>query len=155
MRTFASVFPHCQLWWNGVDPLMLGSSVPLKVHARVFGALRNVPEFFPSLARISGEAALHTKASLMAALLLTDDAFRAFAQEGHVYTLDRPELEFASGGEPTYRNLVLLLQALSPLESIRSAADPDLMPDAAWQRDFELRRRRLLNTTVRMAGTTR
>lgn len=153
MKSFASVFPYCQLWWNGVDPIMLGSLTPRPLSSAHWEAMRNVPGFFSELARVSGQAALQTRESLAAALLMTDEDFRAFAGSGMIHALDRPFLEFESLEKQTFRSAVEIFEHLSGPDAVRRCADPDFLPDEYWSSAFALRRTRLINTSVRMAGT--
>ena len=153
MKSFASAFPHCQLWWNGVDPIMLGSLSPRQMTSAHWEALREVPGFFNELARVSGPAALQTRESLAAALLMTDEDFRAFAGSGSLHELDRPFLEFESSEKQTFRSAVEIFEHLSGAESVRRCTDRDFLPDSYWSGEFSLRRTRLINTSVRMAGT--
>ncbi len=152
MKSFAAAFPFCRLWWNGVDPVMTGSLRPMTLSSRQWRTLDEVPGFFRELARVSGSAALQTRASAAAALLLVDEDFRAFARNGEEYVLDRPRLEFESSERQTFRSAVELFEHLSAAEAVRRNASPDFLPDAYWQREFSLRRTRLINTSVRMAG---
>lgn len=152
MKSFAAVFPHCQLWWNGVDPVMLGGPAPRPLSSAHWESMRNVPGFFRELARVSGPAALQTRESLAAALLMTDADFRAFAREGDVHDLDRPFLEFEGGQEQSFRSAVEIFGHLSNADAVRRCADPDFLPDGYWDSGFALSRTRLINTSVRMAG---
>ncbi len=152
MKSFSAAFPHCCLWWNGVDPLMVGSLDVVKPQSGRFEELGRVQGFLPELARISGSAALHEQASFPAALLLVDEDFRAFCQRGETYDLDRPALEFCGGEALTCRNIVEIFQSLSSAKAVREAVGQGMMPDLYWEKEFELRRRRLINISVRMAG---
>lgn len=156
MRGFSAAFPHCRLWWNGVDPLMVGSFEAVNPQSGRFEELGRIQGFLPELARISGSAALHEPASLPAALLLVDEDFRAFCERGEIYDLDRPVLEFCGSESEreslNHRNIVEIFQSLSSAKAVREALGQEMMPDSYWEREFEFRRRRLINTSVRMAG---
>lgn len=152
MKSFAAAFPHCQLWWNGVDPLMVGSLRSLTLSSQPWERLRQTPGFFTELARVSGPASLQVRESFAAALLLTDEDFRAFSQSARIFDLDRPVLEFESIDRPTFRSAVEIFSHLSSAGSVRRCTEPGFLPDGYWAAEFLRRRTRLINTSVRMAG---
>ena len=158
MKSFAVAFPHCQLWWNGVEPLMVGRLEKVE-HQGAGGrlqSLRDVPLFTDELARVSGGASLHELQSFWAALLLVDEDFRSVAEQGKIYDLDRPGLEFCGKETLNYHNLAEIFQRASPSGAVRDVAEKGMfspsLPVLYWKKEFELRRRRLMNISIRMAG---
>ena len=152
MKSFAAAFPFCRLWWNGVDPVMTGSLRPMMLSSRQWRTLDEVPGFFRELARVSGSAALQTRASAAAALLLVDEDFRAFARSGEEYVLDRPRLEFESSERQTFRSADAALDCVHGRGRAAQRVAGFSAPTLTGRGNFPLRRTRLINTSVRMAG---
>ena len=97
MKTFASVFKNCLLWWNGFEPVMIGSNQEFHLNIREIRERLNRPLVQSSLKRISGEIEYNYLGHFLSGLLLTTEDFRKVAEIGTVYTNDLNRLEFSSG----------------------------------------------------------
>ncbi|MFZ2509101.1 MAG: tetratricopeptide repeat protein, partial [Steroidobacteraceae bacterium] len=93
VRTFASVFPHVNLWADPEFPdvILLGSTEAIEIDPLALDeSFASDPELRTSIARIGYPDA----ASLFKAFLLTDSEARAYARTGPLNTDNLPLLEY-------------------------------------------------------------
>lgn len=148
LRTFASVFPHCLLWWNELDPLMIGSCTPFSLNMNTVEKRLDNPATAQALRRFSGVAKFDTLGHFLSGLLLADDSFRAAAGSGPLNTIDRNLLEYSQNPLVDQNIVPLLRQHLIPF---RQAAGLFVQPDVihAYENNLEQRRDFLLGTSQR------
>jgi spermidine synthase len=97
MRTFSSVFEHSILWWNGVDPVMIGSRRPFYFDLREINERLDRPSVRKYVAEHSAGARYHLMGYFLSGFLLNDDGFRRVAAGGRLLTTDLTPLEFSTG----------------------------------------------------------
>jgi spermidine synthase len=96
MRTFASAFDDCLLWYNGNDCVMIGSNREIQLDlAEIDRRLRRSP--IQAALRQYSSAHFDEFSNFLAGLLLTTDDFRRMSSGGVVYTEDSPGLAFSTG----------------------------------------------------------
>ncbi len=118
MSTFASVFPHCLLWWNHTDMIMIGAHGPFAIDLRQVQARLARPAVRQALEQHAAAASIRQLDHFLAGLLLWDDAFRAVAAGGDIYTEDRLGLQYASGRHLGPANLDRIQQNLTPWDAL-------------------------------------
>ena len=97
MMTFSSVFEHSILWWNGVDPVMIGSRSPFSFDVGKVSSRLARPAVQKYVADNSAGAKYNLIGYFLSGFLLTDEGFRRVAQGGKLATIDLTPLEFSSG----------------------------------------------------------
>ena len=120
MRTFSSVFDHCLLWWNGVDPVMIGSNREFALDLRQISSRLDRPAVQRYVREYSGTARYHLLGHFLSGLLLTTERFREAAAHGSVLTNDLTALEFSTGREIDASNALRIYRNLSPWADIRA-----------------------------------
>ncbi|MBW1863883.1 MAG: fused MFS/spermidine synthase [Deltaproteobacteria bacterium] len=105
MKTFASAFNHCLLWWNGFEPVMIGSSQEFRLDTRKIRERLNRPLIQNSLKEISGQVGYNSSGNFLSGLLLTTEDFRKVAAVGTVCTNDLNRLEYSAGREYLMKEL--------------------------------------------------
>lgn len=114
LHTFSAVFPHVMLWWNDLDPLMIGSNAPIRLDpARIEERLAR-PAVNRALKHASGDAKYDSLGQFLSGLLLTDQGFRAAGADGDLNTVDHNSLEYSSTPEVALDNVPLLQRHLTP-----------------------------------------
>ncbi len=128
MRTFSSVFEHCVLWWNGVDPVMIGSRRPFCFDLREVSERLERPLVQKYVAEHSAGARYHLLGYFLSGFLLTDNGFRRVAAEGRLLTTDLTPLEFSTGRAVTPASVERIQRNLSSWIEIRGliANVPDI-----------------------------
>ncbi len=112
LHTFASAFPYVLLWWNDLDPLMIGSNTPFRLDpARIAERLER-PAVNDALKRYSGKAKYDSLGHFLSGLLLADEGFRSAGAGGSLNTVDKNYLEYSSTPEVALDNIPLLQQYL-------------------------------------------
>lgn len=148
LHTFASVFPHVMLWWNDLDPLMIGSNTPFLLNPARIAARLDRPEVAEALRRSSGEAKYDSLGHFLSGLLLLDEGFRAAGMGGGMNTVDRNYLEYSSTPELAPDNLPLLRQHLCSWEDASALLKGnDLF--RAYEPQLEARRNFLMGLSQR------
>ena len=148
MHTFASVFPHVSLWWNGSDPLMIGGrkALPLSV-AAINEHLEN-SDTAAALKKYSGDAKYDTTGHFLSGFLMEDHAFRNVAAKGELNSVDRNHLEYSWDVEVDMKNIDAVQENLSSWTTIAELSDqPDIF--SSYGEQMEKRRRYLLDLTRR------
>jgi hypothetical protein len=142
MRTFSAVFPHCLLWKNGGDCLMLGADREFRLDPRAIAERLNRPEIQRNLRE---GAPLSEKFYLLdhflSGLLLAGEDFRRAGAGGTVYTDDRAGLRFTTGRGVTTENVRVIHEHLTPWPEIRRLFDAfpgfeELEPRLAMNREY-------------------
>ena len=147
MRTFASVFPHTLLWWNELDPLMIGSNEPIVLEPDGMEARLNRPGLGDALRRYSGEAKFDTLGHFLSGLLLADDGFRRAAGTGPMNSVDKNCLEYSRELNADQTVAPWLTERLEPWEAMKSLfTRPDMIEEYAPQLE---RRRAYLMGLIR------
>ncbi|HME41733.1 MAG TPA: fused MFS/spermidine synthase [Syntrophorhabdales bacterium] len=119
MRTFSSVFEHCVLWWNGVDPVMIGSRRPFRFDLREVSERLERPLVQKYVAEHSAGARYHLLGYFLSGFLLTDNGFRRVAAEGRLLTTDLTPLEFSTSRTVTPASVERIENNLSSWVEIR------------------------------------
>jgi hypothetical protein len=88
MKTFSSSFEWCALWYNGLDPVMLGSPDALALDIPALHARLRDPAVHDILKERSGMRQYHSLGRFVSGLLLAGDDFRRAAEGGAVRTDD-------------------------------------------------------------------
>ena len=122
MRTFASVFPSCLLWWNHTDPVMIGSAAPLHLDPERIESRLQRPAVQDAL-RTHSRFGFSRLEDLLAGLLLDDAGFRGAAGNGEVYTDDRLGLKFSTGRELSPANIDAIAVNLITTERFAALLD--------------------------------
>lgn len=112
LHTFAAVFPHVLLWWNDLDPLMIGSNTPFRLDPTAIAERLERPAIKAALKQYSGEAKYDSLGHFLSGLLLTDEGFRSAGAGGRLNTVDKNHLEYSSAPEADIDNIPLLQQYL-------------------------------------------
>jgi len=120
MRTFSAVFEHTILWWNGVDPVMIGSRRQFHIDPREISARLERPLVRKYVADNSAGARYHIIGYFLSGFLLNDDSFRRAAAGGILLTTDLTQLEFSTGRQITQANVEKIKDNLSSWPEIRS-----------------------------------
>jgi len=129
MRTFASVFPHCALWFNGgMDCVMIGQFKPLVFNFRETTERVNRPEIRRALEACSHTGQYMAAGNLFSGFLLDTPEFEQVAAGGEIYTDDRSGLMFSTGLNLAPANIRRIHENLSSWDEIsRHFADPEDM----------------------------
>jgi len=114
MRTFSSVFENCLMWWNGFEPVMMGSNQAFRFDIREISTRIKRPEINRSLGEYSKEADYTRLSHFLSGLLLTTEDFRKTAAAGMIYTNDLNRLELSSFDNITVNNIMRIHKNLSP-----------------------------------------
>lgn len=125
MKSFAAVFPHAYLWWNGLDPVMLGFA-----SAPAFD-LNKIEERLSRLDSSQQALAWNTAPRLeniLAGLLLSPEEFRAFSSAGEILRVDHSLLEYSQAAFAPRAFLLELQKHLAPWEQI-ARSFPKLTPN--------------------------
>jgi spermidine synthase len=120
MKTFSAVFEHTILWWNGVDPVMIGSRNPFSFDLREISERLERPAVAKYVAEHSAGAKYHLMGYFLSGFLLTDEGFRRVAQGGGVLTSDLTHLEFSTGGFITPAGVERIGRNLSTITEIKN-----------------------------------
>jgi spermidine synthase len=120
MRTFSSVFDHCLLWWNGMDPVMIGSNKEFALDLRQISDRLDRPIVQKYVKEYSGTVRYHVLGHFLSGLLLTTERFREVAGPGSLLTNDLTSLEFSTGRHIDASSAVRIEQHLSPWADIRA-----------------------------------
>lgn len=112
LHTFGSAFPYVLLWWNDLDPLMIGSNAPFRLDpARIARRLER-PAVKTALQQYSGEAKYDSLGHFLSGLLLVDEGFRSAGAGGRLNTVDKNYLEYSSTPQAALDAIPLLQQYL-------------------------------------------
>jgi spermidine synthase len=123
LRTFASVFESCVLWWTSHDMLMISSYAPLRLDRELVSRRLARPEVRQTAQRYAFAAdLLKGPDHFLAGVLLTDASFRRAAGEGPLYTNDRLGLMFSTGREVDAGNIAFIEANLAAEEELRTIA---------------------------------
>ena len=121
MKTFESVFKNCMLWWNGLDPVMLGSNREFSLDIREISKRLNRPLIQKSLKEYSDVVGYNVLSHFLSGFLLTSEDFKLVAANGTVYTNDLTRLEFSTGKNVNVDSVLRIRTNLSPwIEIIRN-----------------------------------
>jgi len=114
MKTFASVFPHCLLWWNGYEPVMIGSNREFKFDVHQINSRITRPDINKGLDIYSKEADYTRLSHFLSGLLLTSGDFKKVGASGTIYTNDLNRLELSSWDNINMDNITRIHQSLTP-----------------------------------------
>lgn len=113
LGTFAKAFPHCVLWWNGFEPVMIGSNQPIRLNTKKMAEIIARPKVKKALKAYSGKADFTHIAHFASGLLMGRDQFLAASSGLPIVTDDKNLLErttwqdvSASGIERLHENLI-------------------------------------------------
>jgi len=114
MKTFSTVFEYPLLWWNGLDPVMIGSNRPYAFDIREINRRLNRPPIHDSLKEISKGVGYQRIGHFLSGLMLGPESFKKVCAEGEVYTNDLNSLEFSSGSHIDFENIKTIHRHLTP-----------------------------------------
>ena len=120
MRSFSSVFENCLLWWNGFEPVMIGSNQVFRFDIREVRMRIKRPEINRALGEYSKEADYTRLSHFLSGLLLTSVDFRKIAAAGVIYTNDLNRLELSSFNDINVNNITRIHRNLSPWEDAKN-----------------------------------
>ncbi|MBP7864488.1 MAG: fused MFS/spermidine synthase [Acidobacteria bacterium] len=135
VRTFAEVFPHRMLAYNGADCLMLGRGEPFRFDGAALLARLGQPAFAGALERYA-LGRLRSLPNLLASILLVDGDFAAVGNGGALLTEDFNPLVYSSESAGKGGAAVLLHERLTPWSRL-GACFRGLPPDASNPRRIE------------------
>ena len=114
MKTFSSVFENCLMWWNGFEPVMIGSNRAFQFDVREIRMRINRPEINRPLEKYSKEADYTRLSHFLSGLLLITEDFRKIAAAGIIYTNDLNKLELSSFNNINANNITRIHGNLTP-----------------------------------------
>jgi len=114
MRTFSSVFENCLMWWNGFEPVMIGSNQAFRLDIREISMRLKRPEIKGPVEEYSKEADYTRLSHFLSGLLLITEDFKKIAAAGMIYTNDLNRLELSSFNNINVNNITRIHRNLSP-----------------------------------------
>lgn len=114
MKTFSSVFDHCLLWWNGFEPVMIGSNQPFAFNVLEIDRRIKQPEINKILKTYSKGSDYARMSHFISGLLLNSKDFKEISARGTIYTSDLNQLELSSWDRINVKNIERIHKHLSP-----------------------------------------
>jgi spermidine synthase len=134
MNTFSTVFPHCILWWNGLDPIMIGSERSYHLDTEQISERLTRPGINRALAKFSFEAKYDTLGHFISGLMLSDEDFRSLSASGKLNTTDLNYLEYSTELNIDYKNSEDLTAQLTGWSEVEDMfTEPTLITEYAEQ----------------------
>ena len=157
LHTFSSAFPHVMLWWNALDPLMIGSNEPITVDPTVIEKHLELPGVAEALQQFSGEAKYDTLGHFLSGMLFMDGDFRSAGQSGGMNTVDKNYLEYSYDPSISLENADILKKHLTPWDKAYEASHDSAIfktyaPQLSARRNFlvGIAQRNLMLSRIRL-----
>jgi len=119
MKTFSSVFENCLLWWNGFEPVMIGSNQAFRFDIHEISMRIKRPEINKLLEEYSKEADYTRLSHFLSGLLLITEDFKKIGATGTIYTNDLNRLELSSFKSINVKNIIRIHENLTPWKKAR------------------------------------
>jgi len=113
MKTFSSVFENCLMWWNGFEPVMIGSNQVFKFDTQEINRRIKRPQINKLLKKYSKEADYTRLSHFLSGLLLITEDFKKIAATGTIYTNDLNRLELSSFNNINVNNIIRIHENLT------------------------------------------